>query len=409
MMTEVDILTLITNGEDSKTEFKEQLERNRPERMAREIVSFANMHGGYILVGVSDFKEIVGIQNENIQSWLMDTVIMRHVHPTIIPEYDEVTINERTIAVIKVPMGVSKPYATRHKNREDIYIRVGDTCQLASREQIQRLFESGGMLFMEKLPIPGSSIEELDERKLRQYFIEILEYDENFWHENIQNILLDHSFLNTPDGTRSIFCSYFACALFAYSPRLRLPQAGIQLMVFDGEEMDYNAKMDEILDLPFIGLKENRDNKHSDQSLPDCVMRYLQPYISRDVVDAAQHMQRERHWDYAPNAIRELIINAFAHRDWTRQGMVTVVVYGNRMEVKSPGSLPNGMTIKKVKAGERTPRNTKISDILRDYGFIEGRGMGIRRKVIPLTLEKNGTEPLFESTEDYFKVTLLKD
>ena len=409
MMTEIDLLTLITNGEDSKTEFKEQLERNRPERMAREIVSFANMHGGYILVGVSDFKEIVGIQNENIQSWLMDTVIMRHVHPTIIPEYDEVTINERTIAVIKVPMGVSKPYATRHKNREDIYIRVGDTCQLASREQIQRLFESGGMLFMEKLPIPGSSIEELDERKLRQYFIEILEYDENFWHENIQNILLDHSFLNTPDATSSIFCSYFACALFAYSPRLRLPQAGIQLMVFDGEEMDYNAKMDEILDLPFIGLKENRDNKHSDQSLPDCVMRYLQPYISRDVVDAAQHMQRERHWDYAPNAIRELIINAFAHRDWTRQGMVTVVVYGNRMEVKSPGSLPNGMTIKKVKAGERTPRNTKISDILRDYGFIEGRGMGIRRKVIPLTLEKNGTEPLFEATEDYFKVTLLKD
>ena len=409
MMTEIDILTLITNGEDSKTEFKEQFERNRPERMAREIVSFANMHGGCILVGVSDSKEIVGIQNENMQSWLMDTVVMRHVHPIIIPEYDEVTINERTIAVIKVPMGVSKPYATRHNNREDVYIRVGDTCQLASREQIQRLFESGGMLFMEKLPIPGSSIEELDERKLRQYFIEILEYDENFWHENIQNILLDHSFLNIPDGTRSIFCSYFACALFSYSPRMRLPQAGIQLMVFDGEEMDYNAKMDEILDLPFVGLKENRDNNHSGQSLPDCVMRYLQPYISRDVVDAAQHMQRERHWDYAPNAIRELIINAFAHRDWTRQGMVTVVVYGNRMEVKSPGSLPNGMTIKKVKAGERTPRNTKISDILRDYGFIEGRGMGIRRKVIPLTLEKNGKEPLFEATEDYFKVTLLKN
>ncbi len=409
MMTETDILTLITNGENSQAEFKEQLERNHPERIAREIVGFANMHGGYILVGVSDFKDIVGIQNENTQSWLMDTVIMRYVHPTIIPEYDEVTIDERTIAVIKVHVGVSKPYAVRHNNREDVYIRVGDTCQLASREQIQRLFESGGMLFMEKLPIPGSSIEELDERKLRQYFLEILEYDENVWHENIQNILLDHSFLNSPDGTDSIFCSYFACALFAYSPRLRLPQSGIRLMVFDGEEMDYNAKMDEILNLPFIGLGENGDSNHSDYSLPDHVMKYLQPHISRDIVDASQHMQRKRHWDYAPDAIRELIINAFAHRDWTRQDMVWVVVYDNRMEVKSPGSLPNGMTIKKVIAGERAPRNTKISDILRDYGFIEARGMGIRRKVIPLTLKKNGKEPLFEATEDYFKVTLLKD
>ena len=328
--------------------------------------------------------------------------------PMIIPEYDEITIEEKKIAVIKVPMGVAKPYTVHKDDRTDIYVRMGNTCRLESREQIGRLFESSGTFFFEKLPVHGSSMEELDESRLRQYFLDILEYDENSWNEDKQEFLLTHSFLNRPEGSRSLFCALFACALFAYSPRRRLPQAGIRLMVFDGEDKEYNARMDEILDVPFIGLKKNKDTGDSPPSLPDLTMRYLQPHISRDVLDPPKKMQRERHWDYPPGAIRELIINAFAHRDWTRQEQVEIIVYGNRMEIKSPGALPNGMTIEKVKVGERRSRNAKISDILRDYGFIEGRGMGIRLKVIPLTLENNGREPRFEATEDYFKVTLLK-
>ena len=78
------------------------------------------------------------------------------------------------------------------------------------------------------------------------------------------------------------------------------------------------------------------------------------------------------------------------------------------MEVTSPGALPNGMTIEKIKAGQQTPRNTHIVRILRDYGLMDDRGMGIRRMVIPLMKERNRTEPTFEATGDYFKVTLWK-
>ena len=104
-------------------------------------------------------------------------------------------------------------------------------------------------------------------------------------------------------------------------------------------------------------------------------------------------------------AIRELIINAYAHRDWTRQNTVEVTVYSDRMEIISPGALPNGITVEKIKAGERTPRNNKIINIFRDYGLMESQGMGIRRKVIPLMREENGCEPIFEAAEDYFKVS----
>ena len=94
-------------------------------------------------------------------------------------------------------------------------------------------------------------------------------------------------------------------------------------------------------------------------------------------------MTRVRFRDYPQEVIRELLVNAFAHRDWTRQNDTRVIVYRDRMEVTSPGALPNGMTIEKIKAGQQAPRDTHMVRILRDYGLMDDRGMGIRRKVIP--------------------------
>ena len=142
-----------------------------------------------------------------------------------------------------------------------------------------------------------------------------------------------------------------------------------------------------------------------EQSLPSRVLSYLQAHISRERLEG---VYRRRNWDYPKEVIRELLVNAFAHRDWTRPTDVQLTVFADRLEVQSPGSLPNGVTIEKAKEGLRVPRNPNIVNILRDYDFMEHRGMGIRRKVIPLTRAHNGTEPEFDATEDYFKVTLRK-
>ena len=126
------------------------------------------------------------------------------------------------------------------------------------------------------------------------------------------------------------------------------------------------------------------------------VLSYLQPHISKERLEG---MQRRRHWDYPTEVIRELLVNAFAHRDWTRQTDVQLTVFDDRLEVHSPGSLPNGVTVEKAKEGLRVPRNPNIVNILRDYDYMEHRGMGIRRKVIPLTRAHNGTDPEFDATE----------
>jgi ATP-dependent DNA helicase RecG len=121
-----------------------------------------------------------------------------------------------------------------------------------------------------------------------------------------------------------------------------------------------------------------------------------------------QHMRREKAWFYPWEAIRETVINALVHRDWTRSVDIEVTNYIDRMEVISPGKLQNSMTIIKMIAGQRSPRNTLMMEVLRDYGYVDARGMGVRTKVIPLMRTLNQVDPIFEETDDYLKTILPK-
>jgi ATP-dependent DNA helicase RecG len=94
------------------------------------------------------------------------------------------------------------------------------------------------------------------------------------------------------------------------------------------------------------------------------------------------------------------------HRDWTRSVDVEVVAYADRLEVTSPGALQNSMTIEKMLAGQRSPRNPILVDVMRDYGYVDARGMGVRRKIVPLVRAESGRDAGFEATEDFVRVTL---
>ncbi|MDX8551219.1 ATP-binding protein [Methanospirillum purgamenti] len=87
---------------------------------------------------------------------------------------------------------------------------------------------------------------------------------------------------------------------------------------------------------------------------------------------------------------------------------IEVSRYVDRIEFISPGSLPNSMTVEKMVAGQRSPRNPLIVEMLRDYGYVESRGMGVRTKVIPLMRSENMTDPIFDATEDYLRTVLLR-
>ena len=85
---------------------------------------------------------------------------------------------------------------------------------------------------------------------------------------------------------------------------------------------------------------------------------------------------------------------------------VEVVNYSDRLEVISPGALQNSMTIEKMLAGQRSPRNPIIVEIMRDYGYVDARGMGVRRKIVPLTKDYVGKDATFVLTDDFLNVSI---
>lgn len=408
-MVKSELLEIIANLENSGVEFKR--DDVRPEQIAKELVAMANFKGGRLLLGVEDDGIVTGIQRQNTEEWVMDTVFGRYVHPQILPYYEEVKWDdEKTVAVISIDEGTTKPYVLRIKGREEIYIRIGSITKIATREQQARLYQSGGMLHAEALPVSGSKLEGLDIRRLEDYLERIvgespLPEDKSKWLSILNNLGF---MVDTNRGEAA--CTITGTVLFGKNPRRFIRQAGIRWMAFDGTDKGYTALDDQVLDGPMVELWEKNESDEREKVEGGLIERFLDritPFVSREHMDD-KGIQRERTWDYPIMAIREAIVNALAHRDWTRSEEIEVCSYSDRLEILSIGSLQNSMTVEKMINGQRSARNHLIVNVLRDYGYVEARGMGVRNKIIPLMKQYNKNEPEFEATDDYLKIVLWK-
>ncbi len=406
-MLRTELLETIANGESSGVEFKR--DDIRPEQLAKEIVAMANLRGGMVLLGVEDDGTISGIQRDDLETWVMDTVFGRYVHPMLLPFYEVITLEDgKRVAVVSITMGTAKPYVLRHNNREDIYVRVGSTSRLATREQQARLFESGGMLHSEMLPVSGAAFDALDRERLQDYLLALagdreLPATDEAWQRRMVGL----GFM-TDTGVPAPVCTIAGLVLFGRTPHRFLRHAGVRWMAFSGTDKRYQALDDTILDGPLVGRfgRPGDARELIERGLIEDLMDRMQPFISVEGAALADGLRRQRTWHYPPEALREAIINALAHRDWTRALEVEIVAYADRLEILSPGALQNSMTLEKVLAGQRSPRNPIIVEVLRDYGYVDARGMGVRNKIIPLMREANGIEPRFEATEDHVRVVL---
>jgi len=408
-MLKSDLLEIIANGENSGVEFKR--DDLRPEQLAKEIVALANFQGGKLLLGVEDDGTISGIQRNDLETWVMDTVFVRYVHPMILPYYEEVEFDDgKRVAVISLTQGTSKPYVVRNNNREEIFVRVGSTSRLATREQQARLFESGGMLHSEVLPVSGSCFEDLDQGRLTDYLTNIagdltVPQTHEEWEQRLKGLGL---MVGRQDGDSAV-CTIAGLVLFGRSPRRSLRHAGVRWMSFTGDEKDYQAQDDTVLDGPMVALWEVREGEGRiliEDGLVERLADRMRPFISEESSQSNQDLRRDSYYRYPLDAVREAVLNAFVHRDWTRSSEVEVVNYSNRLEVISPGTLQNSMTIDKMLAGQRSARNPIIVEIMRDYGYVDSRGMGVRRKIVPLTREFAGKDADFDLTDDYLRVVI---
>jgi len=299
MLNKETLAEIIANGENSSVEFKQ--DDIRPEQLAKEIVAMANFQGGMILLGVDDQGSITGIHQPNLEEWIMDTVIGRHVHPIIIPHYQEIRLdNGKRVEVISISPGTAKPYVLRHNDREDIYIRMGSTSRLATREQIIRLLDAGGLLHTETLPVSGTSLKSLDMARLENYLSDILGENELPASEAEWQERLDGLGFMTTDAIGNKVCTIAGITLFGIRPRRFLKQAGLRVMAFDSVDKQYQALLDVILDGPMVGRWSFDGEKNLiDEGIIEKFIHTIEPFITvGDETIAPDTLTRGKKWLY---------------------------------------------------------------------------------------------------------------
>jgi ATP-dependent DNA helicase RecG len=405
-MTKTEFLDLLRNGEDSGVEFKRDDVENHD--LAKEIVAFLNFQGGIVLLGVDDDGSVKGTTRANLEEWVAE-LCRRKIEPAIIPYMSWMKDVEpgKDVFVVRIPTGPDKPYARVHNDRRNYFIRVGSTSREATQEELQRMFQASGRIRYGMKPIPGSALPDLDFRRLKDYFSRLLNIDhpkDNDTRE-WEKLLLNLELLSVADDMITVTVD--GMLLFGKNPKHFLPQSGIRAITYDGPEPDYAAREDRELRGPMTPIHAE-DGEIMESGLAEQAFDFIRRNTGvHSYLEGARRVDRP---DYPEQVLREVIVNALIHRDYSIAGTdITLAIFADRLEITSPGRLPNTATVETLKTGFRYARNQTLVNIMRDYRYVDFRGMGIRYKVIPGMLTHNGTEPDFIETDHNFTVRLWKE
>lgn len=405
-MNRAELMEIIRNGESSGVEFKR--DDVHPQSLAKEIASLANLEGGYILLGIEDDGAVTGLIRPDIEEWVMN-ICSDNIQPPIIP-YFEVILweGDKKIGVITIPDdSPDKPYKARQGSRWVTFARIGSTSREATREQEQRLYQTSGVLRYDIKPVQGSSFKDLDINRLINYFRDIRGQDcpEQGEIEQWETLLINTEIM--VESRDKAIPTVGGILLFGKNPNRYLLQAGISAVAYKGMEKDYSAIEREAIRGPIVA-KFSGTEEIVDTGLVERAIEFV-----RRNTGSSAYLVEGRRIDkpsYPEEVIRETIVNAIAHRDYTMSGTdIELSIYSGRLEVISPGRLPNTVTIERMKAGCRVTRNELIKEVLRDYHYVEATGLGVPRKIIAGMLKHNGTEPDLIEEEYSFTVRLWRE
>jgi len=381
-MNNKDVLEIIKQGENSAVEFKER--KIRAESLAKEIVAFANMNGGVILLGVDDLGKIVGIdpENFNYEEWVCN-ISRNNVVPSIQVEYLLFQMDTKIIAVITIPKGKDKPYQTVDGK---YLVRVGSTNRLASINELMRLFQQSGVFHYDNISLEKTSRKNLNLQKVASYF-ERYKLDFELLSEEDRVSLMKNSDILSDNGELTVA----GLLIFAINPQRYLMNASISFAHFKGNEIS-----SELID------KQNIEGTLDYQiDITVAIIKNNIKYPST-IVGAKRTGEKT----YPEKVFRELVVNACCHRNYSIKGSrIRIFLFDDRLEVISPGKLPNTVNVEKLRAGVSYAVNPVILKFLENLSYIDKLGRGL-----PMVCREAGImnkEIIFEEIGEEFKVTLF--
>jgi ATP-dependent DNA helicase RecG len=398
-----ELLEIIHNGENSGVEFKRDVIQNH--ELAEELVAFSNFEGGIVLLGVEDDGSISGTTRPNTEDFVMNACRDK-IRPALIPFYEVVKDVEpgKDVAVVRVSRGFDV-HTRWHNNRNVYYIRVGTQSREPTPEELARLFQQRGAVRAELRPVSGATFVDLDFRRIKNYFVHVRQQqkipadnDEAPW-----KTLLFNTEIMVEDGI-----TVSGILVFGRNPNRFLPQAGIDAAAFPGMNKDYAARERSTLRGPMTPLLND-----ADEIVEAGLVEQALSFVTRNVAVTGQLEQvgarRNEIHSYPMEAIREAVVNALVHRDYLLSSTdIELSIYEDRLEIVSPGRLPNGITPARMLTGCRAARNQLIKDVMRDYRYLEHSGMGVPRKIVRCMKEHNNTEPVLVEDGERFTMRLLR-
>lgn len=351
--------------ESEKVEFKEDYAND----IYKEVIAFANTDGGTIFVGVNDRGETVGLENVDDTY----TRITNGIRDAILPDvtiFVKYILEENQIIRIEIGEGAYKPYYLKSKGLKPsgVYVRQGASSVPASAEQIRQMIKNADGNIFEKL-------RSINQELTFGYAAKLFAKHETKFSEDKYYIL----------GIKS---SEFQ--LYTNLGLLLSDQCAhtIKVAVFADEKDTIFRDRKEFGGSIFKQLEDTFD--------------YLQLCNqNRSVIDG---LERKDYWDYPKETVREALLNALIHRDYSLGGSVIINVNDKEMEFISIGGLVGGLTLADIRNGISLSRNSGLAEVFHRLHFIESYGTGLRR--IFSLYEKCPVQPAVSVTPNSFKITL---
>jgi len=376
----MDILKLLRNHEGKTLEFKRDL--SSPVKVLRTVVAFANSSGGTLIVGIElGTRNVVGIEEPLDAQERLANIISTGISPIIVPAIEILHWRDSNLIAVEVFPSYSRPHYLISGGPEDgVYIRVGASnrrADLQMREELKRTARNDAF---DELPIPTGSSEAIDFRAASEFFSGVRKISK----KDLQSLhlVVRHQKRLVPTNGGMI--------LFGSSRDTYFPDAWIQAGRFAGTTRSQIQDTRDFHEYPAEAIELAVDFVHKHAQLSYHI----------------NGVRREERWSVPIAAVREAIVNAVTHADYSQIGApIRLLIFDDRIVVESPGLLPFGLTIDDIKWGVSRLRNRVIGRVFKELGIIERWGSGISR-MISSCREHGLPPPRFEEIGTHFCVTI---
>jgi ATP-dependent DNA helicase RecG len=358
-MKKLELESIVARGEDSRMQFK--LDIRNVDTLAAEMVAFSNSEGGRILIGVTDAGEVRGVPRSEVGriNQIISNAASQHLRSPISPTTENLAVAAgRVVVILTISKGIDKPYFDRNGV---IWLKSGaDKRRLNSKEELRRLFQISDQIHADELPTKAG-IDALDKLRFRDFLRDV--YKREFPDDPAE---LTRLLQNMNIATEAGMLNLAGVLMFAERPEWIKPQFVVKAISYPGNKIHATDYLDTE---DFAGPLR----KIFEDSLA-FVMRNLHK------VQAGRGVNAPGLPEIPESVFEELLVNALVHRDYLVSAPVRIFIFGNRIEIISPGHLPNNMTVEKILAGNSNIRNPiLVSYVAKGLLPYHGLGSGIKR------------------------------